>query len=240
MIVISLLFQSCLLTEPTSSQSYTWGGYLYQRFADTEELLPVDNATLTLTYSEQNETISAFQPYEDTQGYWQFELYDAAPEEMQIRIETPNSSPMLWRGQTPASQSIWLNLFTHHDDYNSLFFEQINTFITDEIQELSQGEVSHLWGTPLTPDDWIGGEAQTIHVDDNSSHQVFFFGLDENLELVLLEQPLISPPLYFFSPNIPPGQVLFEFESPTAYGQTDYSTNGGEILSAMYYVLWPN
>ena len=239
MIVAWLFISACLPGSQNSSEVYTWGGYLYQRFSDSEELLPLDNATLSLSYMEHDDVVFATQPYEDAQAYWTFELADTTPQDIQIRIEAPDCDPMIWRGQSPTSNTIWLNLFTHHQEYNALFFEQLAPLIPEGIQDLTLAESSHLWGTPLSPEDWTEISAWVSH-SNGDSYEVLFWGLTENLELELLEQPLTKTPLIFIAPNLSPGQVTLHVEGPQVSAQTVYQTDGGDLLSAMYYVLWPN
>ena len=230
---------SCLTPEKSISP-YTWGGYVYMRFSDTEELLPLDDADITLNNLYTDGEYFATQPYEDAQAYWLFEIDTTVEQPIQIRIESPIADPIIWRSDSPNSDSIWLSLFTHHSDYNSLFFEQISPLLPDAIVPLNENTHSHVWGTPIDPEGWDDLDGFVYHRDTDTIYPLYFFSLDEEGNLSLLEAPTDNTILFFFSPNIPPGEseLVVHNTDQSKESRTTYRADGGEILSAMYYVLW--
>lgn len=236
-----LIFTGC--TVGSDDTLYTWSGYLYHRVSDGEDLLPLDDAMMTLEYLDTQETVTAYQPYDDTEGYWSFDLdKNDTPKAVQIRIESENSDPMIWRAESPNANAIWLSLFTHHKEYNNLFFEQLEAIFVDGIDQLEEATSSHLWGSPLDSTVWLGVEASVTHVETGENFPTTFLGVSDDVELIVLEQPLTEAPVFFITPNLPPGSLAFSVTTSdgSAQSETVYEAKGGEILSAMYYVLWPS
>ena len=228
------LFLNACLSQTTPS--ITWNGYVYQQTLEEDDGLALfDNGTVQLMDLSGNVLAQASNPFEGTPSYWQFDLtQEQLQNEVAIRVSAENTVAMVWRAQTPSTNATWLSggLLTQEVDYAQTYFDSFTSEITDV--DVTDDTVVHLWGQPLIGADWAN---VTIEVFDGEgeSAEVFTFTQLSNGSLT---SDTSSGVTWFFAWNLVPGDI--EVRVTTELGEsasTVYPTQGGDIVSAMFYAL---
>lgn len=211
-----------------------WNGYLYLENADGFDPLP--NGTMTLYDRNGAFLMDSTQPYSGTAHYHNFALTeDLLGLEISLFIQSPNTYPIVWNGTIPNASSSWLSgaLFAPEEIFIQEYFANFD--VNDNIQW--NDTAVQLWGQPLIPEDWkdiaisvIDGNGETV--------EVYSFAQVDNF----ITNDTSSGIQWFFAWNISPGniEVTITNLSTNDSVSTTYPTEGGEIISALFYALPEN
>jgi hypothetical protein len=213
-----------------------WAGYMYQQTLEEDDgMVLLETGELTLLDTQGNHIADATNPIEGTPYYWQFELQsEYLEQEIAMRIQGEDTVPMLWRGVTPTSNASWLSgaIFTQEIAFTQTYFDNFSYEITDV--DLTDTTVSHLWGQPLVPEDWIDA---TIQVFDGNGEEVPVYSFNQ-LSNGTITSDTSAGVIWFFAWNMIPGEIRLQVTTSDG-GEitTIYPAEGGDVLSAVFYSL---
>ncbi len=213
----------------------SWSGYVLYYPEGATDYDTLSAGTLTLVDLDDAVLAEGSQPYEDTPGYWLFEEVPVATE-IGIRVAAEGATTVLWRSRSPSGSGTWLTgaVLTWEESIYAALFDSLDGQNGLRISPLSEGQVAHLWGEPLVPQDWAGAE---ISVTDGAGDDAAVIALayDEDGALVDAGEGAVDA---FVAVNLAPGTVTLSVTSAAGVTtETLYPARGGDLLSAIYYDL---
>lgn len=229
----STLALGCVqLTEVrTTPTEVDWTGWVYGD-------LPGDDAPLleagTLEVVDLDDvTVATGTMLDDEPGYWQVTV--PVDVDVALRIDGGEQAPTVWRGRTPSGRAYWLSgaLFALADATQAEMFDSLEGWQGMSPQDLADGEVAHLWGTPWDPEEWAGATVEVEH--SGGVGQLALLAVDTDGALI---DAGTGPVDLFLAPDLAPGPVTLRVTSSDGRtAQTTWPARGGDLLSAFYFAL---
>lgn len=208
-------------TGSPDGEPISWSGYVYAS-PDTSTGAMVEDGPVSFVVDGEEEPVEAEQPYENYPGYWSVTL--APGVKTQIELTSAAAWPTVWRATAPETDAAWLGgaLVAADTAFMDEFVGALPLGPLTSVDDLADGEVTHLLGTPLD-DGWdcaqvtVAGEPADCFAvgDDGTVTQVDSGSFD-----------------YFFAFNLEPGDIVVD--SGLGGGDT-YSTRGGDWIFALYF-----
>ncbi len=233
MLPLLLVLAGCTLLEEqrTAATSALWSGWVYADLPSTDTplleygtLQAVDLDDVTLADGTQSDA---------NPGYWSITL--PVDTDVALRVDGGSEVPTVWRSRTPTGPAYWLSggLFAVADTTAADMFAAIDGWQGFSPADLADGEVAHLWGSPLDPDAWAGA---TVTVTDSSGERpVALLAVDED---GLLIDAGAGPIDYVLAPDLLPGTVTLTVSAADGTGLTEtWPARGGDLLAAFFLAL---
>ena len=230
-------FVGCQYLEETRIEptEVSWSGYLTHYEPKTGDSVYASEATLDMVDLNDTLLITAGQPLSGNPAYYRFENIPVQTP-IALRLSGNDLTTMVWQGTTPSGTGMWLtgSIFTYHSQLHDEFLANVADIKSISIESLKEGEVAHLWGEPLNPQEWSNVEI-TATDGDNHSVEVHRFYYDEDGNLA----PATDGPVdLFLAFNLMPGLVTLSIIPQTGeIIETIYPTRGGDMLSAIFHAL---
>ena len=169
----------------------------------------------------------AEQPFADSPGYWRVVLPPDTP--FNLRIESEEAYPAVWRGRSPNESGIWLTgaLFSWPHSAVDPFFEALEESLAIEVADLKTEDVVHVWGQVTNRED---ADASDWPIRDGEGRRVepYTFRQQEDGSLVLVEE---APVDYVFAFNLAPGAV--------EVAGVIYDSQAGDLLAPWWFEVLP-
>ena len=234
---INIAFIGSIITgcTPTTTNTPTWSGYVYEE--DASGLNSMRNPLLRLLDTNGTELTTATAPYTSTPHYLHLEIEESWQANSAIlEISNESSYPTIWAGTIPSGVSnSWLSgaLFAFNKEFMQ---DYANSFMGNDFV-IDWENTSQLWGQPLRRNEWNSQENDMeIHVYDAEHNEIPVFVFDQT-DFGLITTDTSNGITWFFSWNIPAGNILLEVLHNGTSTQTLYPTAGGDIISAQFYAL---
>lgn len=229
----SLLLTGCLqLAEVvTPPDEVAWTGWIYGDLPGEDAPL-LEAGTLHVVDLDDQE-LAAGSMVEEDPGYWQVTVPVDA--EVALRVDGGQQVPTVWRGRTPTGRAYWLSgaLFAVADTTQAELFDSLDGWQGLSPDDLADGEVAHLWGTPWDPDAWEGATVEVEHA--GGSAPVALLAVDTDGALIDAGAGRVD---LFLAPDLEPGPVTLRVTtSDGRQAETTWPARGGDLLSAFYFAL---
>ncbi len=198
-----------------------------------EDVLLVEEGSLSFADPSTGGLLAeGSQPYASELGFWEVVLPRRA--EFQLRIESPDAYPTVWRGRAPNRRGWWYTgaLFSWPHAVWDSFAEELEAQGMGPFPDLNDGERAALWGAPVDKNLQVIplGPGRVSVVDgDGLLAEVLLVGAAEVPEGE-------SVPTFFLAFDLAPGDitVLVSGESGEVV-ETHYTAQGGDVISAWWF-----
>ncbi len=231
LLLASLVACSLLEEQRDPVTDVRWSGYVYADIpSDTAPLLEAG----TFQVVDLDDVVVADGVQTSTAGYWDVTVPVGL--DVAVRVDGGAQAATVWRGQTPTGRAYWLSgaLFAFADDTVDDFFDSLDGWQGLSPQRLSDGDIAHLWGSPLVPDDWAGADVTVLDADGNDV-AVVLLAYDQDGALI---DAGTGPVDFFVAPDLPPGTVTLQVQAADGRAlQEQWPARGGDLVSAFYVDL---
>ena len=146
-----------------------------------------------------------------------------------LRIESEDAYPAVWRGRSPNESGIWLSgaLFSWPHASIDPLFEALAESLEIEISDLKTDDVVHLWGQVLNRED---ADVTDWPIRDGEGRRVeaYTFRQQEDGALQYVEEAPID---YVFAFDLAPGAV--------EVAGVVYESQAGDLLAPWWFEVLP-
>ena len=193
----------------------------------------VEEGSLTFTDPATGDFLAeGTQPYRSDPGFWEAALPRKA--EFQLRIESPEAYPTVWRGRAPPQQGWWYTgaIFSWPHSVWDSFSDALEAQGMGPFPDLQAEERVALWGAPVDENLEVMplGPGRVSVVDGAGQlAEILLVGAEEVPEGELV-------PTFFLAFDLAPGDitVLVSGESGDMV-ETHYTAQGGDVISAWWF-----
>ena len=239
-----LLLPACITLQEVREipEVIAWSGDILDG-PYSDDAGPYTGGTLTVTDLDgapllKSDGTDVSPPEETAEGYWF--IYVPVDTDVQIRLSGDGYVNTVWQSHTPTGRAYWYTgaLFARTtEDTDALFTELVEAgLLAAAPGALADGAVTHLWGIPQTPEEWVGAQ---ISVTDGAgvSQPVLSFAVDETdgtVRLATAEDPVA----FFLATDLTPGEV--SLQATGADGRTAtlrWLCAGGDLLHPVFLAL---
>lgn len=174
-------------------------------------------------------------PQEDASepGYWYLTV--PVDTDVVIRLAGEGYASTVWTARTPSGRAYW---------YTGALFARLAadvTATTDALVEagilseapadLADGQLTHLWIEPYTPEDWVGADFAVS--DSEHLAPVLALTADEDGSVRVAGED--DPVYMLFAFDLAPGPVAFEAVTPAGrHVVASWAAEGGDLLHPMF------
>ena len=210
--------------EETSEVTYA--GWISEGPMGSDSVM-LSTGTVTFHDADGELQWEAEQPFADSPGYWRVVLPPSTP--FNLRIESENAYPAVWRGRSPNESGIWLSgaLFSWPHASIDPLFEALAESLEIEISDLKTDDVVHLWGQVLNRED---ADVSDWPIRDGEGRRVeaYTFRQQEDGALQYVEEAPID---YVFAFDLAPGAV--------EVAGVLYESQAGDLLAPWWFEVLP-
>jgi hypothetical protein len=227
------LVAAALASTGCGSSAPVWYGYLYDDPLLSGEFTALEGGSLEVTDLNGTVLEGVSSPEGAPDGYVEMRL--DVGQEVALRVTGPSHLPMVWRGQVPET-SAELSTGALFARDGSVGWSVLSELLGDGADEgLLEGETVALWGQPLDSAAFAGVELRAVD-GAGVAHDVSAFSIGEEGSVV--EAGLDDPVDLFLASGLAPGEVELVVRRPDGDEvRTVWPAEGGDMLSAHYYVL---
>ena len=258
--MIALILMACLVEE----SSVTWSGTLYAQ--ELSEMLPLEQAALTLRSTEGTQLAVSTTPYSDFPAFHSIELNGTISSAGTIAMEitAPNVIPMVWSTAPPdvSNNVSWMGggLFAQSPEFTDALLQSYASLLPhvtppQPITESVRSGNCALFGQFLEPEVWaerlidiwlepVASESTSATSSDTGNDAsnrktVLIFGGNEAGELTSSTAERIQ---YFVAWDLPADHYRLVVQHNAAAEQIErievsYPPCSGQVLSGYYFAL---
>jgi hypothetical protein len=171
------------------------------------------------------------QPDPSNPGLWRAVLEPGV--EYQVRIESENAFPAIWRGRAPQQNGFWFTgaLFSWPFEVWGEFVDQLHG-LEEDPANIQEAELVHLFGVP------VDEALVTLPLGPDRVVVTDGAGTQANVVFVEVSEPVEGEdtPIYFMAFNLAPGDITVQVTGESGeLAETTYSARAGEIVTAWWF-----
>lgn len=221
-------------------------GYVYSSpFPESTDAIITGDAQVEFFDLDGGSLAVAEEPFaDDYPGYWRARL--PPDTDYQLRIDGGEGTrPALWRGVSPPSSGFWpatapvleadqrAAVFGWDAALVDEFFASVGESEAISVDDLDDGESSHLWGGPANPDA-VRGDSLRVVDGDGDEVAVYAYVIDP--ATLTLSRTSGSPVHYFVALNLAPGDISVAIDGADGgVAEATWRAEGGEVIAPWFF-----